>query len=73
MPMTISTNLHALIRGCDSPAIAAAADGMMSLQSALQTSDRAVLAYYGRNHPLGATNLPHELYEVQDRHTPKVP
>ncbi|CAL5228244.1 g11342 [Coccomyxa viridis] len=35
------------------------------MQGALQAADRAVLAYYGRGHPLGATNLPHELYEVE--------
>ena len=35
------------------------------VQAALQAADRAVLAYYGRGHPLGATNLPHELYEVK--------
>ncbi len=34
------------------------------MQGALQAADRAILAYYGRGHPLAATNLPHELYEV---------
>ena len=44
---------------------------MITLQDALQTADRAVLAYYGRGHPLGATNSPHELYEVHNCHAPR--
>ena len=68
--MTTFITLLTLARKGTLPATAAA-DAMISLQDALQTADRAVLAYYGRAHPLGTTNLPHELYEVHSCHAPR--